>query len=391
MQSLEGVFETLLDPKESLQSWRKKAWDRFLALGLPRPKQEAFQYIALKDLKIPQPAPAPSDEGPLPPLYSLRFVDGFFQKANIPQPLVCMKLDAAMLVYGVFLQNRIHRSIQEENDPFAAMNGALQGKGAFLYVPPNTHVETPIEIHHAFSGSEMASPRLQIFLGKGASLKIVQKMGAGTSFCNAYIDASLDQGASLFFGHSDRLDGSSRLLQSFRCTLKADSRLHAMFLSNGAEIARTSIKAQLLEPNAETLLQGLSLLDKDLQNHTHVLVEHVAPYCRSRQHFKALLKGKSRSSFEGKILVRPEAQKTESYQLCNQLLLSEEAQSFAKPNLEIFADDVKASHGATISQPDEEEIFYLRSRGFSLQEAKETLSAGFAGEILQQIPAGICL
>lgn len=393
MQQLEGYFETLFDPKESLQTWRKKAWDRFLELGLPRPKQEAFQYVPLKDLHLPEPALTPHDGSDSASPNTLLFTDGFFQKADLPQPLVCLKMDAAMLVYGIFLQNRIHRALKEETDPFAVLNGAFQGKGAFLYVPPGTCLKQPIEIVHQFSSHQMTSPRLQIFLGKGASVQITQKSAAGSSssFCNAHIDVSLDAGASLFFGDSQKWTPSSHSFQSFRCTLKRDSRLHYLAVSHGAKISRSSIKVQLLEENSEALLQGLNVLDADLHEHTHVLVEHVAPYCRSRQHFKGLLRGKSRSSFEGKILVRPEAQKTEAYQLNNTLLLSNEAMGFAKPNLEIFADDVKASHGATMCQLKEEELFYFRSRGIPLSVAQETLAAGFCNEILNAAPAGIKL
>jgi len=393
VQQLEGYFETLLDPKESLQTWRQKAWSRFLELGWPRPKQEAFQYLSLKDLQIPQPALPPQTAGHAAAPYSLLFTDGFFQHANLPQPLICLKLDAAMLVYGVFLQNRIGRSLKEETDPIAAMNGAFQGKGAFLYIPPDTRIEQPIEIHHHVTTRQMASPRLQIFLGKGASARIVQRTSsaADSSFCNIHIDANLDAGASLFFGDSQKWTASSTCFESFRCTLKRDSRLHFLSVSRGAKLARTSIKVQLLEENCEALLQGLNVLDLDLQKHTHVLVEHVAPCCRSRQHFKGILRGKSRSSFEGKILVRPEAQKTEAYQLNNTLLLSDEAMGFAKPNLEIFADDVKASHGATVCQLNEEELFYCRSRGIPLPLAQETLAAGFCNEILNAAPPGISL
>jgi len=389
VQSLEDYFDTLVDPKELLQTWRKKAWDRFSEVGLPRPKQEAFQYLPLRDLAIPKPAAESATDAALSS-HTLQLTDGFFQKADLPQPLVCMKLDAAMLVYGVFLQNRLSRSLKEETDPFALMNCAFQGRGAFLYVPPGTVVEQPIEILHQITSSEMVSPRVQIFLGKGASIQIVQRT-TGRGFCNSYIDASLDAGASLFFGDSHKESADSISFHAFRSTLKRDSRLHFLSATDGAKIARSSLKVQLLEENSEALLQGLSQLSGTLQSHTHVLVEHIAPHCRSRQHFKKILRGSSKSSFEGKILVRPEAQKTEAYQLNNNLLLSDQAQANAKPNLEIFADDVKASHGATVAQIDEEELFYLRSRGFPFERAQEALAAGFCNEILNAPPAGIQL
>lgn len=364
-----------------------------MELGLPRPKQEAFQYFPLEKLEIPPPAPAPLDAGSAAAAHSLLFSDGFFQKANLPEPLVCLKWDAAMLVYGVFLQNRFSRSLKEETDAIAAMNGAFQGKGAFLYVPPGSVLEDPIEIHHHTATRQMTTPRLQIVLGIGASVQIVQRaFGANEgAFCNSHIDVGLDAGASLIFVDAQNWPEETTCFQSFRSTLKRDSSLRILSLSKGAKLFRSSIKVQLLEENSEAFLQGLNVLDAELESHTHVLVEHIAPHCRSRQHFKGILRGKSRSSFEGKIFVRPEAQKTEAYQLCNTLLLSDEAKGIAKPNLEIFADDVKASHGATVSQFNVEELFYLRSRGLARSLAEETLAAGFCQEILNSVPSGIKL
>ena len=392
MQQLESYFEAVTHPKENLYTWRKRAWDRFLTLGLPRPKQEDFQYISLKDISIPTPTQRPVKEFSAAP-HSLLFVDGFFQGANLPTPLVCMKTNAAMLVYGIFLQNRLSRSLQEEKDPFALMNGALYGEGAFLYVPPNTKVEMPIEIHHYFTTSEMSSPRLQIFLARGASVQIVERTFEKTnsSFCNSYFDISLDANASLFLGSKEPKLPSSLRFSAIRSFLKKDSKLHFLSLSEGAKLSRTSLKVELLEENSEALLQGLTELDATLQSHSHVTVEHKAPNCRSKQHFKGVLREKSRSSFEGKIYVHPIAQKTEAYQLSNQLLLSDEAETHAKPNLEIFADDVKASHGATISQLNKEELFYFQSRGISLVDAKEALIKGFCEDIIQHVPSGITL
>ncbi len=294
-----------------------------------------------------------------------------------------------MRTYGIALQNRFARSLKEEADPIAALNWALHGCGVFLYVPPNIRIEEPIEIHHLFTSPQMATASLQIFLGKGASLNLIQRSSHldDAPFGNVRLDASLDEGSSLFFGDKQQWPEHSIHFQTFRCVLKRDSRLHFLSVSSGAKLARSSIKVQLLEENATALMQGLWRLDRQLQSHTHVAVEHAAPHCRSRQHFKGVLKGQSRSSFEGKIAVLSAAQKTEAYQLNNNLLLSDEAAAFTKPNLEIFADDVKATHGATIAQLQQEELFYLRSRGLKLDEAKEILTGGFCDEILQSAPS----
>lgn len=383
MQLLEGYFEELFDPKDILQNWRKKAWNRFQEIGLPKNRQEAFQYLYLKDIFFPKPAEKPEICQDISS--QLLFVDGYFQKASLPSPLVCLPLDEAMRTYGIFLQNRLARSLKEETDPFAALNGALQGQGAFIYIPPNCHVKQPIEILHLLSSEKTSSPRLHIYLNKGSSLTLIQHtVGADRSFCNALIDITLDERSEFHFQEAQNIQKDSFYFQTFRATLKRDSKLKTLSLSKGAKIARSSIKVQLLEQNSEAELEGLSDLSGALQNHTHVIVEHAAPHCRSRQHFKTILKDSSRSSFEGKILVRPAAQKTESYQLNNNLLLSDEASANSKPNLEIFADDVKASHGSTITQLDKEEVFYLRSRGLSQEEAEKWLIRGFSQELINK-------
>lgn len=383
MQLLKNYFEELFDPKDILQNWKKKAWDRFEELGLPRSRQEAFQYLRLKDLIFPKPAPLPPFSPSAPS--EILFVDGHFQTASLPSPIVCLPLSEAIRTYGIFLQNRFTRSLKEETDPFAALNGALQGQGAFLYIPPNCTIKEPLEIRHLLSPFKTASPRLHIYVNKGSHLSLIQTTrGAEHAFCNALIDVVVDEGASLEFQETQIFEPSTSYFQTFRVSLKKRSRFHGLYFSKGAQIARSSIKVQLLEENSEAELQGLSDLSGSLQNHNHILVEHTAPHCRSRQHFKTVLKDQSQSSFEGKILVRPLAQKTESYQLNNNLLLSDDAAAYSKPNLEIFADDVKASHGATIGQLDPEEIFYLRSRGFTLSEAEKWLANGFKKELIDK-------
>jgi len=384
MQLLEGYFQDLFDPKDILHNWRKKAWDRFQEIGLPRSRQEAFQYVQLKHILFPKPAERPEIKE-IPSSEGLYFIDGYFQKARLPSPLVCLPLDEAMRTYGIFLQNRLTRTLKEEADPFAALNGALQGQGAFLYVPPHCHVKDPIEIHHLLSSSKTASPRLHVYLNKGSSITFLQNTQSEShGFCNALIDVALDEGAELNFQETQTFKSSCTYFQTLRATLKRDAKLKTLSFSQGAELARSSIQVQLLEENSEAELQGLSHLRDSLQNHTHIVVEHIAPHCRSRQHFKNILEDKSKSSFQGKILVRSTAQKTESYQLNNNLLLSDEASANSKPNLEIFADDVKASHGATITQLNPEEIFYLRSRGLTQNEAENWLIHGFSHELIDQ-------
>lgn len=368
---LEHFWTDLANPKDPLINYRKKGWDRFEAIGLPRPKQEAFQYLT-KKLSFPKLAERkPVSE--VKPVLGMTFVDGFFEESlsQIPSPLVCLPLDLAIRTYGLFLQSRLTKILDLETDPFAAMNGAFQGRGSFLYVPPKC--KAALHWVQKYTDKDMASPRLQIYLGREAELKLTQTSQGVSGFSNVALDVVLDSGASLKL-----IDESEGDFEAIRATQKRDSKLKIVLLGKRL---RTSLKIQLAEENSEAELFGLARLKGDDESHIHATIEHIAPYARSRQHFKSVVKDKSRFSFEGKIYVHPEAQKTEAYQLNNNLILSDEAIANAKPNLEIFADDVKASHGATTGTLNEEELFYLRSRGLKLEEAKEWLIAGFCKEM----------
>jgi Fe-S cluster assembly protein SufD len=366
---LETYWTNLLDPKDPLFNWRQKGWDLFEKIGYPIPKQEAFQYLS-KTPVFPDLSERPNDKNVEEP-GTITFVDGFFVGALLAKPLICTSMSQAMLSYGLFLQSRLAKLLKEETDPLAALNGAFYGDSAFLYVPPKC--KAALQLHQIFTGKGFSNSRIHIYLGRGAELDLVQiSKGAGVSNC--FLDFVLDDGAKLAI-----VDQAEGHFQSFRASLKRDSKLKAVFLG---EQIRNSIRIQLAEENSEAEVYGLSRLDGEKESHVHALIEHISPHTRSRQHFKSVLKDKSRFSFEGKIYVKPAAQKTEAYQLNNNLILSEDAAGFAKPNLEIFADDVKASHGATTGQLDEEMLFYLRSRGLKLEQAKEWLIDGFCKEIL---------
>ena len=374
-----------LIPRDSLYNWRKKSWDRLQEIGWPKRKLEELLFSQIAD----ETKAIPSQMTPECP-YRCVFIDGYFQQelSLLPETAICLPLEQAMRSYGVFLQNRIQRTLKEETDTFALLNGALQGKGVLLYIPPGLQVDGKLEIRHYFTKESTASARIHLYLGKEASLKIVQTVEyASPTFCsNGFFDATIDENSSLDFCDVQDLPIECRFFQSIRASLKRNSRFSSLALMKGAQTARTSYKIQLVEENSEALIQGLGRLEEGRQNSIHALIEHIAPHTRSRQNFKTVLYGKSKSSFEGKIYVRPEAQKTEAYQLNANLPLSSDAEIQSKPNLEIFADDVKASHGATIAQIGEEDLFYLRSRGLSKEDSKRWLIRGFYRDLLDAVP-----
>ncbi len=303
------------------------------------------------------------------------FVDGFFRPelSVVPEGIVCMPMDKALVSYGVFLHNRWNKQLPE-TDLYTAANLAFSA-GAFVYVPPSVRVS--VRVVHVHTGKNLASPRLQLTVGKQASISLLQT-DAGPSNC--VVDAALEAGSQL-----ELLDSSAGYF-SLLATLKRDSVLKCLHTTQGS--SRFSAKVQLLEENSSALVRALGILNDASTAEVHTLVEHIAPHCTSRQHIKMALQGNSKSRFEGKILVRPEAQKTEAYQLNNNLLLSDTAVARTQPNLEIFADDVKASHGATVAQLQDEELFYLRSRGLKSEEAKRLLTEGFCRELIDEVHDG---
>jgi Fe-S cluster assembly protein SufD len=315
---------------------------------------------------------------------TLVFVDGFYmpELSRPPSEAICLELDLALKSYGLFLQNQWAKIFKEEKDPLYLLNAAEHGQGLFLYIPPN--VQTSLQILHLTAAAEvLASPKIQITLGKNASLSLVQTVKSGS--CNGVIDASLDGGAVLKFYSMELLAADAHCSMTFRGRLKRDARLELFHATDGAANVRFHASAKLLEENSSSSFRFLGMLNGERQANIHALVDHAAPHCTSRTTVKMVLNGKSKSSFEGKIYVRSIAQKTESYQLNNNLLLSEAASAVSKPNLEIFADDVKASHGATFSQLSEEELFYLRSRGLAKSEAKSLLMQAFCREMIDSL------
>jgi len=381
-----------------LKQVREKAWDHFLELGLPEKTDEAFRYVPLRCLYeqgFAKSAYTPSKEEVLSYIYPecqgsyLVFVDGVYTPelsdlSSLSKKIVALPIADAMRSYGPFLHSRWSKALKEEPDPFAMLNLAIHPQGLFFYVPPKVTIEKPIQTLFLSSQGSFAPARMQLFLAPQTEVQWISTI-AGDGLHNTLLDVSLEEGAS-FQQTEVPVNGKGWHLNHFRATLKRDSRLKYFALTNGSRITRHSLRAELQGENADVLLQGLWDLSAGAHCHTHVFVEHAAPHARSLQKFKGVLKETSQSSFEGKIFVRPEAQKTEAYQLNHNLLLSEGAIAHAKPNLEIFADDVKASHGATFAQVDEEQLFYLKSRGISTEIASQLLIRGFMQEMIDQIP-----
>jgi Fe-S cluster assembly protein SufD len=230
---------------------------------------------------------------------------------------------------------------------------------------------------------------VHLFVGAGADVSWIThhvSLHKESSWSNGLLDIALEDGARCHHTHLVAEENNTWHFDALRATLKKESHLESFHVCMGGRAPRLDARLILCGENGNASLQGLWALDRKKQAHMYTTVEHHAPVCRSMQRFKGVLKDFSQSSFEGKIFVKPIAQKTEAYQINNNLILNDGAMAYSKPNLEIFADDVKASHGATVAQLNEQELFYLKTRGLSEALSKKLLVTGFCKEILDQIP-----
>jgi Fe-S cluster assembly protein SufD len=390
---------------DAMKTFREKGWQQLTSLGLPAKSHEAYRYVSLKELYASS-FDFSCASGVEKSLFAqailpeckhshIVFVDGCFSPdlsdiAALPKQAMLLPLDEAQRLQASFLQNHLARSLKEETDPFALINLALHSAGAFFYLPPKIEVTVPIQCIHVITGNKSALPRLYLVLGAESKMRwIVSYHTLQSSAAHLLMPAmeiSLEEGASLNLLNIVDAVPMSWHMESVRATLKKNARLQTLCVTTGAKAVRQSYRVQLKGEGSEANLNGLWMLSKNRTSHIHAIVDHEAPHTHSMQLFKGVLNDVSHSSFEGKILVREAAQKTEAYQLNNNLILSQGAIANSKPNLEVFADDVKASHGATMSQLDEEQLFYLSTRGIAEPEARRLLIGGFCREMIEQIP-----
>ncbi len=287
-------------------------------------------------------------------------------------------------------------SIKEETWKYTNISRAL--KPELLSTPDTEEPELVIHKTSGQTGGEIEdilftgqagilhSPRLKIVLEEGAELTIVERHeGAGSYWKNMVTDIQV--GANARLHHIRIQDDSAEAVNTnmVNISLGRDAIYDSFTLNIGGKLTRHEIHARIIGENAELSLNGVNLLQGEQHGDTTILIEHEAPHCRSNQFYRSILNGKARGVFQGKIHVHQAAQKTDGYQLANAILLSETSEMDTKPELEIYADDVKCSHGATTGQLDEEPVFYLRSRGLSEKQARELLIQAFVDEVVDKI------
>jgi len=326
----------------------------------------------------------------------LVFVDGFFAPSlsslgSQKKGAWIGSLATALAEEHWVLEKHLARYARTEKNAFTALNTALFTDGAFIYLPEGTTVKTPVHLLFVSTGRRQAAasfPRNLIVADKGSQLMLIESyvgLRKSVYFTNAVTEFVLSDNAVV-----EHCKFQEECLTAFHmAALHAFLGRGANFISHsiatGAQISRNNIHTALAGPGIECVLNGLYVTrDQQLADHW-MFVEHAQPNCNSHEYFNGILDGNSKGVFHGRIFVQQGAQKTDAKQTNKNLLLSDTATVNTKPQLEIYADDVKCTHGATVGQLNDEAIFYLRTRGVDLETARRMLIHAFAGEIIERV------
>jgi Fe-S cluster assembly protein SufD len=391
---------------------RQDGIDRFAARGLPTTKDEAWRSTSLAPLLSTafDARAASRPESLTPELFEqltfqpwdcahLVFLDGRFapelsRTGRLPQGVHLASLAEALASDRALVEASLGRAAGVRARALTDLNTALMTDGLFLHVGRGTVVDEPIHalfVSTTDGAPAMSHPRNLVVLEEGAQAAIVESyagLGGGTYLTNAVTEVVLGEHARLEHVRLEREGAGAFHMSHVEAVLARSAGFTTHSVSLGGALVRHDVNAVLDGEGAECSLNGLYVLDGRQHVDNHTLIDHVRPHGTSRELYKGVLDGRSRGIFDGTIIVRPDAQKSDARQVNRNLLLSEEALADSKPTLQISADDVRCNHAATIGQIDDEALFYLRSRGLSTEVARGMLIRAFISDILGRIQIG---
>jgi Fe-S cluster assembly protein SufD len=401
------AFENTIDTSSDLYKTRLESFKNFELLGFPTKKLEAWKYTSLQSVIKNDFTIFPKNDNHIDfkdvkkyflheiDTYKLIFVDGVFN--SFLSSTTHDGLDVCLISslfykpkYKMILDN-FYNKITPNDDSLTALNTAFTVEGAYINVPKGKVVDKPIEIIYFATGSEntaLLQPRNLIIIGENAHVQIIerhQNLTENNSFSNSVTEIFAAKRAIIDYYkiQNDQLNAS--LIDNTYVKQKKQSNVTFHTFSFGGNITRNNLNFYQEEENIESTLKGITIIgEKQLVDH-YTLVHHKSENCNSHQNYKGIFDNQSTGVFNGKIKVDQLAQKTDAFQQNNNILISDKATINAKPQLEIFADDVKCSHGCTIGQLDDKAQFYLQTRGIPAKEAKALLLYAFANEALESI------
>jgi len=400
-------FETALNGDAN--NLRRKAVDQFDKLGFPTVKNEEWKYTNiskyideswnqqisktsqvlenLRGLTLPKIVEA----------HKLVFCDGVFSpglseiKAD-DSSIIVSSISEASKTNKDLISQYLGKGLTSDINGLVALNTAFGTEGAFIYIPKNAKPQYPV--HLVFIGGNMGEKyvnhiRNLVIVEEGASLELIEtwtSSGKNEYFNNVVSEIFAAENSVLNHYRFQEEDmESARQVNFTQISQQKNSLVNNFTITTGGKLVRNDLQYRLDDINCESHMFGLYIGSGSQHIDNHTLVDHAMPQCFSNEFYKGIMAGQSAGVFNGKIIVRKDAQKTNAYQSNKNILLSDEAKINTKPQLEIFANDVKCSHGATTGQLDEEAMFYLRSRGIGAAEAKVMLTTAFATDVLENI------
>ena len=386
-------------------SMRKAALDRFEAQGFPTTKDEEWKYTNLKpvlkqDYKILLKAEAAVTFPQIKPFllsdldtYKLVFINGKYSSWLSDTTHVGFDVctfAAALNKYPDIIANYLGKAAPEGSS-FVDLNTAFADDGAFIRVKANKTVDKPIEVLYLTTdenGAAFSQVRNLIIAEQNAEVQILerhQNIGEAASFTNfvSEVYAARDSRVSYYKVQND--SNLATLVDNTHVKQESQSNVHVGTYTFGGKLVRNNLHFYAGGEHAESHMDGVTIIDDGQTVDHHTLVDHQEPNCYSRELYKGIYLGKSHGIFNGKVMVRQKAQKTNAFQQNDNILLSDKAKVDTKPQLEIFADDVRCSHGCTIGQLDKNALFYLRSRGIPKREAEGLMTYAFASDALEYV------
>lgn len=406
VSDFEAIKNTL--PGNSfIQNIRQKAIESFSALGVPARKNEEYKYSNVQKLfgeswkvgKLEGWKVDNSIQKYLIPNFDAHIVvlvNGFFSEElsllnNLDKTVVVSSLKNAFEKYPELVEKHFSTCADINSDAFIALNTAYAADGVFISIPDNTVVEKPIHIINLIVAKEstLFFPRNLFVVGKSAQVQLVETFETHDlpvkAISTSVTEIAIDENAKVQYY---RLQNDCENGQQIN-TVSASQQKNSHFDTNTVTLSggwvRNNLNIALNGENCESHLNGLFITSEMQHVDNHTLVDHRKPHCESNQTYKGILDGKSTGVFNGKIFVQRDAQKTNAYQSSKNILLSDDATVNAKPQLEIYADDVKCSHGSSTGRIDEDALFYLRARGLGVESARKLLLHAFVNDVMQTI------
>ena len=400
------AFENQTDIDSYVHDIRSEAIKQFESIGFPTKKLENWKYTSLKNLLN-------NDYSVLPELnnvlefkdirkyliddidsYKIIFVDGKYcshlsDTTHEGMDICILSAALSQSKYELIVENYFNKIAH--NDGVTSLNTAFSNEGAFIHIPKNKFVEKPVQIIHFSTGNEsslMFQPRNMIVIEENSQVQIIerhQSLSENKVFTNSVTEIYAEKKSIIDYYKIQNDNLQASLIDNTYVHQERNSEFTMHTFSFGSELVRNNLNISQNDEFIETTIKGVTIIGEKQHIDHNTLINHNKPNCNSHQDYKGIYDASSTGVFNGRVMVKKEAQKTNAFQSNNNVLLSDKATINAKPQLEIYADDVKCSHGCTVGQLDKNALFYLKSRGIPEKEATALLMYGFANNILKSV------